>query len=84
VIWGVFRPLIHRAFSWDMTAVTGARGGLKAHQDFIRLADDVLVRDLRDLLGAKLVAYIGSVKETRPSGNGPTGNGSPPPTRCTG
>ncbi|MET4097314.1 hypothetical protein [Arthrobacter sp. UYCu712] len=48
-----------------MTAATGARGGLKAHQDSIRLADDVLVRDLRDLLGAKLVAYIGSVKETR-------------------
>jgi hypothetical protein len=51
-----------------MTAVTGARGGLKAHQDSIRLPEDVLVRDLRDLrdlLGAKLVAYIGSVKETR-------------------
>jgi hypothetical protein len=48
-----------------MTAVTGARGGLKAHQDSIRLPDDRLVRDLRDLLGAKLVAYIGSVKETR-------------------
>ncbi|GAA4049500.1 hypothetical protein GCM10023063_41460 [Arthrobacter methylotrophus] len=48
-----------------MTAVTGARGGLKAHQDSIRLPDPELVRDLRDLLGAKLVAYIGSVKETR-------------------
>jgi hypothetical protein len=48
-----------------MTAVRGVRGGLKAHQDSIRLADDVLVRNLRDLLGAKLVAYIGSVKETR-------------------
>jgi hypothetical protein len=48
-----------------MTAVTGARGGLKAHQDSIRLSDADLVRDLRDLLGAKLIAYIGSVKETR-------------------
>lgn len=48
-----------------MTAVTGARGGLKAHQDSIRLTEPELVRDLRDLLGAKLVAYIGSVKETR-------------------
>ena len=48
-----------------MAAVTGARGGLKAHQDSIRLPDDVLVRELRDLLGAKLVAYLGSVKETR-------------------
>ncbi|MDN4643918.1 hypothetical protein [Arthrobacter sp. PsM3] len=48
-----------------MTAVTVARGGLKAHQDSIRLSDADLVRDLRDLLGAKLVAHIGSVKETR-------------------
>jgi hypothetical protein len=43
----------------------GRRCGLKAYQDSIRLADDALVRDLRDLLEAKLVAYIGSVKETR-------------------
>jgi hypothetical protein len=48
-----------------MTAVAGARGGLKAHQDSIRLSEPELVRDLRDILGAKLVAYIGSVKETR-------------------
>jgi hypothetical protein len=48
-----------------MTAVTGARGGQKEYQDSIRLADDVLVQGLRDLLGAKLVAYIGAVKETR-------------------
>ena len=31
----------------------------------IRLPDDVPVRALKDLLGAKLVAYIGAVKETR-------------------
>jgi hypothetical protein len=49
----------------DMAAVAGARGGLKAHQDSIRLSEAELVRDLRDILGAKLVAYIGSVKETR-------------------
>ncbi|WP_299169000.1 hypothetical protein [uncultured Arthrobacter sp.] len=48
-----------------MTAAAGARGGLKAHQDSIRLPDAELVRDLRYILGAKLVAYIGSVKETR-------------------
>ena len=30
-----------------MTAVTGARGGLKAHQDSIRLPDPELVRDLQ-------------------------------------
>lgn len=48
-----------------MTAIAGARGGLRAHQDSIRLSDAELVLGLRDLLGAKLVAYIGSVKETR-------------------
>jgi hypothetical protein len=48
-----------------MTAAGGARGGLKAHKDSIRLPDAELVRALRDILGAKLVAYIGSVKETR-------------------
>ncbi len=45
-----------------MTSVA-ARGGLKAHQDSVRLAE--LVQALRDLPGARLVAYIGSVKEGR-------------------
>ncbi|WP_113718958.1 hypothetical protein [Arthrobacter dokdonensis] len=48
-----------------MAAVTAPRGGLKAHQDSVRLPGPELIRDLRDLLGAKLVAYLGSVKETR-------------------
>lgn len=48
-----------------MEAVAAARGVLEAYQDSIKLPDADLVRDLRDILGAKLVAYIGSVKETR-------------------
>lgn len=48
-----------------MTAITAPRGGLQAYQDSIRLPVPELVRDLRDILGAKLVAYLGSVKETR-------------------
>jgi hypothetical protein len=32
------------------------------------------------MLGARLVAYIGSVKEPGPSGNGSMGNGNPLPT----
>lgn len=48
-----------------MTGVERARGGLKAHHDAMRLPDAELVAALRDILGAKLVAYIGSVKETR-------------------
>ncbi|WP_423185138.1 hypothetical protein [Arthrobacter sp. NyZ413] len=48
-----------------MTSLAGARAGLKAYQDSIRLPEAELVRGLREILGAKLVAYIGSVKETR-------------------
>lgn len=48
-----------------MTAVAGARTDLQAHRDSIRFPDDQLVLELREILGAKLVAYLGSVKETR-------------------
>lgn len=48
-----------------MTAIAGARTDLQAHRDSIRFPEDQLVRELREILGAKLVAYLGSVKETR-------------------
>ena len=48
-----------------MATIAAARGGLKAYQDSVRLPTAELVKELRELLGAKLVAYIGSVKETR-------------------
>jgi len=48
-----------------MTTVALERGDLQAHQDSVRLPDAELVARLRDLLGAKLVAYLGSVGETR-------------------
>jgi len=38
---------------------------VKAYNDSVRLPAPDLVARLRDLLGAKLVAYLGSVKETR-------------------
>jgi hypothetical protein len=44
---------------------TPARRDLPAHHDATRLDPAVLVKDLRDLLGATLVAYLGGVKETR-------------------
>ena len=44
---------------------TPARPDLQAHHNAIRLDPAVLVKELRDLLGAKLVAYLGGVKETR-------------------
>lgn len=44
---------------------TVARGDLRAYEDSVRLTAPELVDRLRDLLGAKLVAYLGSVQETR-------------------
>lgn len=48
-----------------MSTSLTARHDLKAYQDSIRLSAAELVARLRDILGAKLVAYLGSVKETR-------------------
>lgn len=49
-----------------MPSVTsGPRPDLAAYADSVRLEPAVLVKELRDLLGAKLVAYLGGVKETR-------------------
>lgn len=46
-------------------STTLARADLRAYEESVRLADDELVGRLRDLLGARLVAYIGGVQETR-------------------
>jgi hypothetical protein len=48
-----------------MTATSPQRAGLRAHARAVRLDTPVLVKELRDLLGAKLVAYLGGVRETR-------------------
>lgn len=48
-----------------VAAMTGALLEQKALRDSEALPDADLVRGLRDILGAKLVAYIGSVKETK-------------------
>lgn len=48
-----------------MKTDAGAPGGLQAYHDSVRLDEASLVAHLRDILGARLVAYIGSVKETR-------------------
>ncbi|AMY54937.1 hypothetical protein HQO44_20875 [Rhodococcus fascians] len=45
--------------------MTPARPDLAAYTESIRLPAPDLVAALRDILGAKLVAYIGGVKETR-------------------
>jgi hypothetical protein len=43
----------------------GARPGLQAHDDSIRVEIDVIVSELLEILGAKLTAYIGDVSHTR-------------------
>lgn len=48
-----------------MVALTPQRPGLRAHAQATRLDASVLVKELRDILGAKLVAYLGGVGETR-------------------
>lgn len=47
------------------TPATVARGDLRAYEESLRLSEAELVARLRDMLGAKLVAYLGSVQETR-------------------
>ena len=46
-------------------SITPARPDLRAHTEATRLAPSELVRNLREVLGARLVAYLGGVKETR-------------------
>lgn len=48
-----------------MATTTPQRPGLHAHAQAIRLETPTLIKELRDLLGAKLVAYLGGVRETR-------------------
>lgn len=44
---------------------TAARPDLPAHAEAVRLPFSELVMELRALLGARLVAYLASVRETR-------------------
>jgi hypothetical protein len=44
---------------------TAARPDLPAHAEAVRLSFSDLVAELRSLLGPRLVAYLGNVKETR-------------------
>lgn len=46
-------------------STTVSRGDLRAYEESLRLTESELVTRLRDVLGAKLVAYLGSVQETR-------------------
>ncbi len=50
---------------WLRRLPSPQRPGLRAHAQAVRLDTPLLVKVLRDLLGAKLVAYLGGVRGTR-------------------
>jgi len=49
----------------SITSETTARPGLQAYNESVRFATDDVVSGLREIVGAKLVAYIGHVSNTR-------------------
>ncbi|NGN83487.1 hypothetical protein G6N77_08450 [Arthrobacter silviterrae] len=53
------------------------RPGLRAYDDSVRLAFPELVSQLREILGVRLVAYIGGVKSARSVSSWAEGTGSP-------
>lgn len=48
-----------------MTTIPVARPDYEAHARATRSSFPVVVREIREILGARLCAYLGSVKETR-------------------
>jgi hypothetical protein len=48
-----------------MSVVSPARPDLAAHREATTISFSVLVRELSDLIGRKLTAYIGGVKDLR-------------------
>lgn len=53
------------------------RPGLQAARESIELPLPELVERLRDLIGVRLVAYVGNVKNTRPVSDWASGHRSP-------
>jgi hypothetical protein len=49
----------------DAMAVTHARPDFAAHTKTVRASFSQVATELREVLGARLVAYLGSVRETR-------------------
>jgi hypothetical protein len=53
------------------------RPGLRAYEDSVRLTLPEVVAKLREILGVRLVAYIGNVKSTQPVAGWMSGQRSP-------
>lgn len=61
-----------------VAADPGARPGLRAHEKSVRLTAPEIVCGLRELLGAKLVAYVGSACDTATVRQWAAGEAAPP------
>lgn len=59
------------------TLVSEQRPGLRAYEDSVRLTLPEVVTKLREILGVRLVAYIGNVKSTQPVATWASGQRSP-------
>lgn len=57
--------------------VTPAQFGVHAHEESVSLTFPELVTRLREMLGARLVAYLGNVRATRPVSSWADGTRSP-------
>lgn len=59
------------------TSTTTQKPGMRAHDEAIRSTFPELVTKLRDIVGVRLVAYVGNVKSTRPVTEWAVGTRSP-------
>lgn len=57
--------------------VSDPRPGLRAHEESIRMSFPKLTAHLRDILGVRLVAYLGGVKSARQVSLWADGGGTP-------
>lgn len=60
-----------------MRATTTQKPGLRAHEESVRFSPAEIVSGLREILGARLVAYLGHVTSTRPVGEWADGSRKP-------
>ena len=60
-----------------MPIAPGQKPGLRAYEDSVRFTPAEIVTGLREILGARLVAYLGHVSSTRPVGEWADGAHTP-------
>ncbi|MFD6054592.1 hypothetical protein [Agromyces sp. NPDC060279] len=60
-----------------IAVASNQRPGLRAYEDSVRLPFADLVSELRELIGVRLVAYVGGVKSARSVSSWADGTGEP-------